>query len=495
MRLKRFAPVLVVAVALIGCAENANPTAPSVTPETRLVPPVPGPVQGNGVGGAQGLAPGTLDCYGTAQQGAVSNPVLTADIDCAVSNDRRIQAGWDTPGTAVTLLRHSSAGAIYVSDGMTAYGTLYKCNASTTEGIWHGVGTRDDLRTNATVVIACAGAYDEQPKPPPPVTCDDGEELVNGVCVVPPPPPPVTCGDGEELVNGVCVVPPPPPPVTCGDGEELVNGVCVVPPPPPPVTCGDGEELVNGVCVVPPPPPPVTCGDGEELVNGVCVVPPPPPPVTCDDGEELVNGVCVVPPPPPPVTCDDGEELVNGVCVVPPPPPPVTCGDGEELVNGVCVVVPPPPPPLTCDEGEEIVNGVCVVVPPLPMTCDDGEEVVDGVCVVIPPPPPPAVFVSPLSCNADPNANSVLDEQSRHDGLPCAVSDDGKLRALRMSGGTIAVQSELDTNVIRSSVEMRKGDQTIPGATAVFWCIANADGSIWHTTETAATTVIVECAD
>ena len=436
MRLKRFAPVLVVAVALIGCAENANPTAPSVTPEP-VLKTARGPV-GDPVGGPVSQAdaePTTLVCGGPSPSHPLledhamnTGQVLRPGTTCAVTSDGKMAAVWSDPWSSFVVLFGGGprVGGVFVSDELTVYGSLYKCNSDTPGAVWHGA-SRDDVDANV-IVIECAGAY-------------------------------------------------------------------VEPPPPPPVTCGDGEELVNGVCVVPPPPPPVTCGDGEELVNGVCVVPPPPPPVTCDDGEELVNGVCVVPPPPPPVTCDDGEELVNGVCVVPPPPPPVTCGDGEELVNGVCVVVPPPPPPLTCDEGEEIVNGVCVVVPPLPMTCDDGEEVVDGVCVVIPPPPPPAVFVSPLSCNADPNANSVLDEQSRHDGLPCAVSDDGKLRALRMSGGTIAVQSELDTNVIRSSVEMRKGDQTIPGATAVFWCIANADGSIWHTTETAATTVIVECAD
>ena len=48
--------------------------------------------------------------------------------------------------------------------------------------------------------------------PPPPLTCEEGEEVVNGVCVTPPPPPPPTCEAGEELVNGVCVTPPPPPP-------------------------------------------------------------------------------------------------------------------------------------------------------------------------------------------------------------------------------------------------------------------------------------------
>ena len=406
-KMKRIWPV-VLCVAVIGCEENVSPTAPSVELEP-VLETVRGPVRG----AAQN---GTLDCYGTPQQfadGAIPDPVLTADIDCAVSRDRYIQAGWDTKGTSVTLLRHTSAGAIFVSDGMTAYGTLYKCNAGTTESIWHGVATTGDLRTNATIVIECAGEY-EEPAP----TCDEGEELVNGVCVVIPP--------------------------TCDDDEELVNGVCVVIPP----TCDDDEELVNGVCVVIPP--------------------------TCDDDEELVNGVCVVIPP----TCDDDEELVNGVCVVIPP----TCDEGEELVNGVCVVIPP-----TCDDDEELVNGVCVVIPP---TCEAGEEEVGGVCVPIPRPP--------LTCDSDPNADNILSINERFDTLPrpCAVSVDGEIRAILLSeGGAIAIQSDLDSDVIHPSTEMRKGDQTIPGATAVFWCIADAEGRIWHTPETEATTITVECAD
>ena len=49
--------------------------------------------------------------------------------------------------------------------------------------------------------------------------------------------------------------------------------------------------------------------------------------------------------------------------------------------------------------------------------------------------------------------------------------------------------------MIYPSTEMSKGDQTIEGATAVFWCIADTEGRIWHTTETAATTITVDCAD
>ena len=74
------------------------------------------------------------------------------------------------------------------------------------------------------------------------------------------------------------------------------------------------------------------------------------------------------------------------------------------------------------------------------------------------------------------------------------MSVDGKIRAILLSeGGAIAIQSDLDSDVIHPSIEMRKGDKTIPGATAVFWCIADAEGSIWHTSETDATVITVEC--
>ena len=83
--------------------------------------------------------------------------------------------------------------------------------------------------------------------PPPPLTCEEGEEVADGVCVPIPPPPPPTCEEGEEVVNGVCVTPPPPPPPTCEAGEELVNGVCVTPPPPPPAM---GAPTITGTAQV-----------------------------------------------------------------------------------------------------------------------------------------------------------------------------------------------------------------------------------------------------
>lgn len=63
--------------------------------------------------------------------------------------------------------------------------------------------------------------------------------------IVPPPPP--VCEEGEVLVDGVCVEIPPPP-VECEDDEILVDGICVEPP----VECDETEILVDGVCQPPP---------------------------------------------------------------------------------------------------------------------------------------------------------------------------------------------------------------------------------------------------
>ena len=61
--------------------------------------------------------------------------------------------------------------------------------------------------------------------PPPPLTCEEGEEVADGVCVPIPPPPPPTCEEGEEVVNGVCVTPPPPPPPVTDLAQVLGVGV------------------------------------------------------------------------------------------------------------------------------------------------------------------------------------------------------------------------------------------------------------------------------
>ena len=64
--------------------------------------------------------------------------------------------------------------------------------------------------------------------PPPPLTCEEGEEVADGVCVTLPPPPPPTCEAGEEEVGGVCVPIPhdPDDPEPDGDDDDCDDGDC-----------------------------------------------------------------------------------------------------------------------------------------------------------------------------------------------------------------------------------------------------------------------------
>ena len=106
--------------------------------------------------------------------------------------------------------------------------------------------------------------------------CEAGFELMGNECVEILP----TCEAGFELIGRECVEIPPP--VTCGEGTELVDGQCQIirPPPPEPIICEEGYELVDGQCQIirPPPPEPIVCGEGTELVDGQCQVVTTPPP-------------------------------------------------------------------------------------------------------------------------------------------------------------------------------------------------------------------------
>jgi hypothetical protein len=85
---------------------------------------------------------------------------------------------------------------------------------------------------------------------PLPLSCDDGYELVDGVCVVEEDDTPIECDTDQTLVDGVCIdnVDDDPDPVTCEADQSLVNGQCV--DNVIDVTCAEGEELVDGACVV-----------------------------------------------------------------------------------------------------------------------------------------------------------------------------------------------------------------------------------------------------
>ena len=79
---------------------------------------------------------------------------------------------------------------------------------------------------------------------------------------------PITCPDGEELVNGKCEQ------IDCPDGQERVDGICK------PIICPEGEELVGNECK------PIVCPEGEELVGNECK------PIICDEGFTLVGNIC-----------------------------------------------------------------------------------------------------------------------------------------------------------------------------------------------------------
>ena len=164
----------------------------------------------------------------------------------------------DDSGKAITLTITSPDGnrvgfgqLTPASDGSFSYsfvagGPLWKVNGDYIVKLNFG-------SMSSTVNVLFTGA---DTAPPPPMTCDAGQELRDGICVdiPPPPPPPMTCDAGQELRDGICVdiPPPPPPPMTCDAGQELRDGICVdIPPPtiPPTITCGAGTHLVDGSCV------------------------------------------------------------------------------------------------------------------------------------------------------------------------------------------------------------------------------------------------------
>ena len=449
-----------------------SPTAPSVELEP-VLETVRGPVRG-------AAADSSLYCDNTPQKfadGAIPDPVLTADIDCTVSRDRYIEARWDTKGTSVTLRRHISAGAIFVSDGMTAYGTLYKCNAGTTESIWHGVATSVDDLTNATIVIECAGEYEEPPPPPPPPVTDLAQ--VMGVGVAP--------GNAQLVVTWTAVDTATGYTVQWTSGGDDYN-------------TGDRQATVTSGSTTTHTIPSLTNGT-EYTVRVIATrtgVTDGPP------SEEMPGTPQGPPPPPPPQKPAQLSVYIAGVTSV------AIAGESYELtaqsdsdatliyqweVRGgtiepdtaqtVVWTAPETAGELTISREAwirvEVTRDAAVTA---------WHSAYVRVNVPIPKPYPEPEPAQELSCS-DPNADHIL-----HATRPCAVSADSKIRALWLSeGGAIAIQSGLDSDVIHPSTEMRKGDQTIPGATAVFWCIADAEGSIWHTSETEATTITVECAD
>jgi len=97
-----------------------------------------------------------------------------------------------------------------------------------------------DLLFVVAVVAGCCVFLVGCPTTPPTggdpcagITCDEGEECVDGECVAVDPCEGVTCDEGEECMDGECVAVDPCEGITCDEGEECVDGVCVAVVPGP----------------------------------------------------------------------------------------------------------------------------------------------------------------------------------------------------------------------------------------------------------------------
>jgi len=183
---------------------------------------------------------------------------------------------------------------------------------------------------------------------PPPRTCGEGTELVDGSCVAVEAPD-VECGPGTTNDNGTCVTSD----VDCGPGTELVDGQCVPSDGPRPTTCGPGTENVDGVCV--PLTPDDVCGPGTVLRNGSCVIDDDGGACTPDClgkecGDDGCGGTCGSCSDPAFPTCDTHTGQCVAVCV--PQCAGKTCGD--DGCGGTCG---------TCDANASCNDGLGKCVP------------------------------------------------------------------------------------------------------------------------------------
>ncbi len=113
------------------------------------------------------------------------------------------------------------------------------------------------------------------------------------------------------------------------------------------------------------------------------------------------------------------------------------------------------------------------------------------------------VAVPTLACNSDPNADNMLAlvETSRHDMRPCAVSDDGQIRAIWLSeGSTLLVEKAVEGNgepSLGNSPELeftRKVVRSTRHDLHRFSCeTLSGFGRVWHTSDAADHRISVDC--
>ena len=113
------------------------------------------------------------------------------------------------------------------------------------------------------------------------------------------------------------------------------------------------------------------------------------------------------------------------------------------------------------------------------------------------------VTVPALACDSDPNADNVLAlvETSRHDTRPCAVSDDGQIRAIWTSVGSAGVVEKAveggDEPTLGNSPELRltgEVERSTKPDLHRFSCETLSDsGRVWHTSDAADHRISVDC--
>jgi hypothetical protein len=241
----------------------------------------------------------------------------------------------------------------------------------------------------------------------PPQHCADNEVLtVEGKCE------PLDCPPGQVAHDHQCV------PITCDNDQDMFNGVCVDSCPPgyvhimpsgqcikPLVACELGQEPYHGVCVDVCQigqvhlPPDGHCGNkpfgppGFPKGGGIFVNPGILQPQGCPAGQEIYNGNCVD-------KCSAGRVHTppNGVCkkpfvngggaiqLNPNIIAPVGCPAGQEMYNGACVAACAAgqvhfPPGGACKT--PVNRGVILVNPNIiaPVACPADQEMYNGACI------------------------------------------------------------------------------------------------------------------
>ncbi|MBU2589413.1 MAG: hypothetical protein KKB39_01480 [Nanoarchaeota archaeon] len=166
--------------------------------------------------------------------------------------------------------------------------------------------------------------------------CDEGYELVNGVCLEKSEG---ECYEGYSFENGVCK---PEKEVSCPEGYEFLDDKCL----PIIGECPSGFELKDGACVqIEVNKTEEGCPEGFEEVDDKCVSPL----IDCPQYHEFVDGECK----PIEFECELGYYFEDWKCVK--EIEVINCPSGYVFENNECVFKG-----LKCAEEEILESGQCV---------------------------------------------------------------------------------------------------------------------------------------